>query len=658
MNAKKRTFDNKQQNSNESGTIIDIQGRHYVQTKDGRTYYLPDTFQKNFKLNAQVKFRARSCQTVQTVRIDQTAKAQEKSKQGQKSGIDYAAFKKYIAEQVSKRKQDYDNCTPPPESSGQFDQDELGVFENYGLPIEFSPEALYQAEQVASEPIDNQLNKRTDLRDMQIITIDPATAKDLDDGVSYQVLENDNILLGVHIADVAHYVREGTQLYKEAFERGTSTYIPNKVVPMLPHTLSSGVCSLTEGNDRLALSTFMEIDKHGNVISHEIMESIINVAKRFSYDEVTLLLNDGPTHLGSELSDIEYLPLLQDIANITRTISTKRKERGEIAFDNPEAKITKNKETGEIENIEAYPCDESHQMIATSMILCNETIASHLENLPLPNIYRTHKEPSAKKAHDLVTLLDTFGIPHNLDPNEIDDNEIADIINNLDDETRKIISSEAIACMQKAFYSHINEGHYGLGSNAYSHTTSPIRRFPDLFTQHIVKDILLKDQFLSQEEMSSLNQKAEHVARYSTFNEMRADKIENEINELNTLKFMETQIGNVFEGHVTNITKKNISVILQNTIRGKLITENEGYKPGQKLTMQVVGVNMSDKQIKFKPAEQVSENVISKLDELMNPNPIEEREPTDQDMLRIMHEYTFDEIHNQRHTDEIESEPA
>jgi len=607
---------------NGTGVIrVDINNRYYIETTDGKIFLLADRFQEQEYTydGAQIQFSAHG-QSIKKL------KAQKEQKPDRRKESAKDRYNKRATNYTEKKVAQYNetikttvNPRPPklkyqhyPQLLSQFDLDELRVFEKCNLPVLFSQDAQIEAFRASKERPEAQLPYRVDLRNLEIVTIDPPDAKDLDDAISYEILENGNVLLGVHIADVAHYVNECTAptLFKEALERGTSTYLPNKVIPMIPEILSSSKCSLTEGQDRLAVSTFMEIDKHGNVVQSKVSESIINVSKRFTYDEVTQLLNDGPL-LGEDIdvNGIEYLPLLQQIDKVTKVIAEKRRERGEISFETQEPKITKNEKTGEIENIEPYPYDRSNEIVATAMILCNETIASTAQLHNVPFVYRVHESPASNKLIKLTHLLNEIGVEHEIDPDD-PGTSVADAINNLPPEEKRRLSSYAISCMQAAYYTTENKGHFGLGSDAYAHTTSPIRRAPDLFNQTVLKQTILTNHQPIMKELAEIKEQAESVAKMSSANERRSDDVTRELTQIYKHNYIQGQVGNTFAGTVGKPSRNVVHVTLDdNGIKGilKLGRKKSTLIRGQAIQVTVSHVDKENGKVIFTEAEQITQ---------------------------------------------------
>ncbi|MCL2755866.1 MAG: RNB domain-containing ribonuclease [Firmicutes bacterium] len=497
----------------------------------------------------------------------------------------------------------------------QLDFDEESVFERHGIVREFPNHVEDEATQLASMPItDDEIAKRIDLRKMTTISIDPATAKDRDDAISITRLNNGNWLLGVHIADVAHYVGKNTATYQEALNRGTSIYPPSDVIPMLPHALSSGVCSPTENHDNLTISTFITVDPEGNILSRSVKEGIINVDKNFSYDQVSEILNDGPI-LGQdrvESDGFEYLPLLQQFQDITNKIAEKRKTQGNINFDVPEPTITKN-ERGEVLSINARPREAGDKIVENMMVLTNGQSAEMMQELGLPNIYRNHEELDITGKIQFIRTLEKFNVTHNFNLGNINTNTMSAFMDKLDETTLRRVSPRAVMSMERAEYGVTNGGHFGLGLEGYTHTTSPIRRFPDLVYQHLVKDYVIPDKKLDADERLDLEEELRINAFQANKTQERATAIEREIEYINMLKFMSEQNGEIFQGHICDINEKGVRVKLDNTVEGfigfdqfptvayfdgkksRIITQDGNLRHGSRLRLQVLGIDKNYK---------------------------------------------------------------
>ncbi|MCL2851165.1 MAG: ribonuclease R [Firmicutes bacterium] len=503
---------------------------------------------------------------------------------------------------------------------GDVGNDILSIIRAHNLYEEFSKEVEDEANVVAKPVSEKSIEKRLDLRKKMIITIDPHDAKDLDDAVHIEKREDGTWELGVHIADVCHYVKEGSFLDKEAYERGTSVYFPDRVLPMLPRVLSNGVCSLHPNVDRLALSVIMNIDPNGDVLSHKIVESVINVKYKFSYDEVQQLL-DGTHHslLTAQLKK-KYLPLFKNMAVLTKVIEGQRRARGEVSFNVPEPRIILDTETGRIKDVVAYPRYLSHRIIETFMILCNEVVAKKMNDLDMPFVYRVHEKPDPKKVADFVETLKPFAVQHKINPSSISGRvyqEMLDSINkDVDDALEQIISKLALRSMSKAKYLEKNLGHFGLGAKHYCHFTSPIRRYPDLVIHRIIKMML--NRKLSSHKMEEMRDFVVDASIQSSKREVLSTEAEREVDNLKRAEFMKDKIGEQFIGTISGIRDFGVFVYLDNTVEGLVRIENmpkdnytfnekqmtyvgkkRTYKMGDKLDVIVSSVSLERRQVEF-----------------------------------------------------------
>lgn len=494
--------------------------------------------------------------------------------------------------------------------------DILSVIKGFDLPLEFPEKVLNQAQRVAKDVSGSDRAGRKDLRGVQMVTIDGEDAKDLDDAVSL-VKEDDKYLLGVHIADVTNYVQENSALDREALERGTSVYLVDRVIPMLPHTLSNGICSLNMGQDRLALSCLMTLDEKGIVVSYEIAETVINVDQRMTYTDVNRVLE------GDEEAIREYEPfvpmfrLMKELADIVRE---KRRKRGSIDFDFPESKIILDKD-GVPVSIKPYDRNAATKIIEDFMLLANETVAQHFYWMELPFVYRTHDKPDPEKILKLATFINNFGyhIKVKSGDNEIHPKEIQKLLGRIEGtEQEALISRLTLRSMQKAQYTVDCTGHFGLACQYYCHFTSPIRRYPDLQIHRIIKEQLRGR--LNEERIEHYQGILPKVARHSSDTERRADEAERETEKLKKVQYMENRIGQIFEGVVSGITAWGIYVELPDTVEGmihvsrlagdyyyykeedyEMVGRDTGraFKLGQKLRIMVDGVDYLQKSIDF-----------------------------------------------------------
>ncbi len=443
--------------------------------------------------------------------------------------------------------------------------DIMSIVKGYELPTEFSEKIMNQVERVANEVSEADMAGRRDLRDLQMVTIDGEDAKDLDDAVSL-TKDGGYYQLGVHIADVTNYVQENSALDWEARERGTSVYLVDRVIPMLPHKLSNGICSLNAGENRLALSCLMTIDAKGEVVSHEIIESVIKVDKRMTYTSVKKILEDkDETEIELYQELVPMFELMQELARILRE---KRKKRGSIDFDFPESKIILDKQGHPIE-IKPYERNVATKIIEDFMLIANETVAEHFHWMELPFLYRTHDNPDSEKISKLSTFIRNFGYSIKSKQEEIHPKELQKLLAKIEDTPEEaLISRLTLRSMKQAKYTINCTGHFGLACSYYCHFTSPIRRYPDLQIHRIIKEQIRGR--LNDKRIEHYNEILPEVAKHSSEMERRADEAERETDKLKKVEFMEAHIGEIYEGVISSITTWGVYVELPNTIEGMI----------------------------------------------------------------------------------------
>ncbi len=443
--------------------------------------------------------------------------------------------------------------------------DIMSIVKGYELPTEFSEKIMHQVERVANEVSEADMAGRRDLRAVQMVTIDGEDAKDLDDAVS---LTRDGALyqLGVHIADVTNYVQENSALDWEARERGTSVYLVDRVIPMLPHKLSNGICSLNAGENRLALSCLMTIDQKGEVVSHEIVESVIRVDRRMSYTSVKKILDDKDEETCREYEElVPMFELMRELAGILRE---KRKKRGSIDFDFPESKIILDGQGHPVE-IKPYERNVATKIIEDFMLIANETVAEHFHWMELPFVYRTHDNPDPEKISKLGTFIRNFGYSIKSRQEEIHPKELQKLLAKIEDTPEEaLISRLTLRSMKQAKYTIDCTGHFGLACQYYCHFTSPIRRYPDLQIHRIIKEQIRGR--LNEKRIEHYSEILPEVAKHSSEMERRADEAERETDKLKKVEFMEQHIGEIYEGVISSITTWGVYVELPNTIEGMI----------------------------------------------------------------------------------------
>ena len=464
--------------------------------------------------------------------------------------------------------------------------DIMSIVKGYDLPVEFSSKIMKQVENVSNEVSKADMAGRMDLRDWQTVTIDGEDAKDLDDAITL-VKEGELYKLGVHIADVSNYVQENSALDVEALKRGTSVYLVDRVIPMLPHKLSNGICSLNAGENRLALSCIMMIDAKGNVVDHTIAETVIRVDRRMSYTSVKKILEE---HDETECREYEELvPMFELMRELAAILRKKRMKRGSIDFDFPETKIILD-EKGKPVEIKPYDRNVATKIIEDFMLIANETVAQDYFWQELPFVYRTHENPDAEKIKKLGTFINNFGYTIHIGQDEVHPKELQKLLMKIDGTPEEaLISRLTLRSMKQAKYTTMNTGHFGLATNYYCHFTSPIRRYPDLQIHRIIKDNLRGR--MNTGKIDHYEKILPEVAKHSSEMERRADEAERETDKLKKVEYMEERIGQVFEGVISGVTEWGFYVELPNTIEGlvHVTTLTDDYYHYQEATYEMVG---------------------------------------------------------------------
>jgi ribonuclease R len=493
--------------------------------------------------------------------------------------------------------------------------DVLSIIRSYDIPEEFPTAVLREAEGFPEDIPDNELKNRVDLRDMRIVTIDGADAKDLDDAVSVERLKNGNYRLGVHIADVANYVTENSMLDKEAYSRATSVYFLDRVIPMLPKRLSNGICSLNPKTDRLAMSVFMEIDSMGKVVDYEIYESIIKTSERMTYSDVSDILEKGDSKLIKRYASlVDDFKIMEELYGV---LSTKRSERGSIDFEFDETKVLLD-DDGKPRDIVKVERRTADRIIEEFMLVCNETVAEHMYWLGVPFIYRVHEEPDSEKLEAFNEFIYNFGYSikgiKKVHP-KILQGLIAKVKGKREE---RVINTLMLRSLQRARYSHQSLGHYGLAAEYYCHFTSPIRRYPDLVIHRILKEALKGN--MKGDRVEFLKEFVEKAAVQSSERERAADEAEREVEDMKKVEYMADRIGEEFEGIVSGVTAFGIFVELENGIEGMvrvsymvddfyhydekrymLLGERtrKTYRIGDAVKIQVLKASLNDKKLDF-----------------------------------------------------------
>ncbi len=448
--------------------------------------------------------------------------------------------------------------------------DILSVIKAYGLPEEYPNEVMAQAEGIGDEVKEEEKVGRTDLRSLMTVTIDGEDAKDLDDAITL-TKEGDMYHLGVHIADVSNYVTEKSPLDKEALKRGTSVYLVDRVIPMLPHRLSNGICSLNAGTDRLALSCLMDINSSGEIIGHSIEETVIRVDRRMSYTSVNKIVELKDEDEREEYR--EFIPMFELMYELAGILREKRFKKGSVDFDFPESKIVLD-EKGKPIDITEYERNNAHRIIEEFMLAANRTVAEEYYWRELPFVYRVHDEPDSEKILQLGIFVNNFGYTIKTGSNdEIHPKEIQKLINNVKGKPEEaLISRLALRSMKQAKYSVACEGHFGLAMKYYCHFTSPIRRYPDLQIHRIIKDSIHGK--LSEGRIAHYNKILPEVAAASSQLERRADDSEREVDKMKKAEYMEKFIGQSFDGVISGVTTWGMYVELPNTVEGMIRVAN------------------------------------------------------------------------------------
>ena len=497
--------------------------------------------------------------------------------------------------------------------------DMLSVVWQHNLPEDFNPAVIKAAEKAASTITDQDRANRRDMRSQPLITIDGIDAKDLDDAVSCEELPNGNISLSVHIADVAHYVREDSVIDREAFSRGTSVYLPDRVLPMLPRVLSNGICSLNAGTDRLAMSCTMEINEIGNVVNYEIYESVIRVDKRFDYDTVNLILLDKDPQATEE--NAQWLPLLNTLAKLQHRLEKKRWRHGAINFNMPETKVLIDWETGETIDVVKREQRLAEKMIEQAMIAANETVATHFHRQKIPFIYRVHEGPGEEKLRNLNLAIMPLGLFVEPSKTGLKPKDFQKMLKQASGTPQeKFVQTLALRSMSHAEYSTDAIGHFGLASRYYSHFTSPIRRYADLSIHRIIKKTLKERP--KGEKMKEIAKRAAADARQASLTERLAEDAERDAVDLKCCQFMADKLGEEYTGHISGINSLGVWVELENTIEGRIAVEdlphdsysfireammlkgrNHQYRLGDEIKISVDRVDLYAREIDFVPAE-------------------------------------------------------
>jgi ribonuclease R len=498
---------------------------------------------------------------------------------------------------------------------GDIGVDILSIIRSYDIPEEFPAKVLEEARSVPERINETEITGRADLRNMKIVTIDGADAKDLDDAVSVERLPNGNYRLGVHIADVSHYVKEGSRLDKEAYKRGTSVYFLDRVIPMLPERLSNGICSLNPKADRLTMTVFMEINPEGNVEDYEIMQSVIRTSERMTYTDVSDILEKGDTSL---MERYDYLvDDFRAMEELYRILRDKRIRRGSIDFEFSENKVLLD-DQGKPVDIVMVERRTADRIIEEFMLVCNETVAEHVHWLGVPFVYRVHEEPDDEKMQTLNEFLYNLGYSIK-GIKKVRPKALQRIVMNVRGKREeKVVNTVLLRSLKRARYCNENLGHFGLATEHYCHFTSPIRRYPDLVVHRILKETLSGS--INKNRAEHLRQFVEKAALQSSERERAADEAEREVEDLKKVEYMSERVGDVFEGIISGVTAFGIFVELDNGVEGMvrvsymtddfyhfdekrymLIGERtrKTFRIGDSVNVQVLKADMIDKKLDF-----------------------------------------------------------
>ena len=497
---------------------------------------------------------------------------------------------------------------------GQKGVDVVSILREFNLYEEFEPEVLEDARSVPQEVLPEQIKGREDFRDQVIVTIDGEDSKDFDDAVNVWQAEDGNWMLGVHIADVASYVKLNSSLDREAYKRGTSAYFPDRVLPMLPVQLSNGICSLNPGVDRLTMSVIMKINEDGKVIDHKICNSVIRSAARMTYNEVFAILNDDP-----EMCE-KYKDMVQNFKNMEilhNILVKKRVKRGAIDFDLPECSIEIN-EFGRVVDVKRFERNTAHKLIESFMLEANETVAEHVCNIGLPFMFRVHEQPDSMKMGNFFALLSSIGEHIKSTPEKVTPKQLQQLLGRVEGKPyNEVVKKVMLRSLQKARYASKNLGHYGLAAEFYCHFTSPIRRYPDLMVHRILKNCVLNKP--DQSRLDFYSDFVVEACQLSSEREQLAESASRAVDDLKKAEFMLDKIGKRYSGTISGATSFGVFVELDNTVEGMcaiadlpeddyVVIENQymlkgkrhQYQLGGKVEVEVLTVNLKRRQINFK----------------------------------------------------------
>ncbi|HLS20233.1 MAG TPA: ribonuclease R [Bacillota bacterium] len=495
--------------------------------------------------------------------------------------------------------------------------DIISIIHKHGIAIDFPDEVLNEAANILEIVGEDEMEGRRDLRDEVVVTIDGEDAKDLDDAIRVVQLDNGNFLLGVYIADVSYYIRENSAMDEEARDRGTSVYLVDRVIPMIPHRLSNGICSLNPNVDRLALGCEMEIDSHGNVVSHDIFEAVIRSSERMTYTNVNKILVDKDQDVRSTYESL--VPMFENMEKLAAILRQKRRIRGAIDFDFKEAQVLVN-EKGEAVDVVIRDRSVGERLIEEFMLAANETVAEQLHWMDLPSLYRVHEDPDEGKLFQFFEFLSGLGYSVKGTANEIHPQALQNVLEQVKGEPEEMIVSKLmLRSMKQAKYDTQSLGHFGLSTDFYTHFTAPIRRYPDLMIHRLIRTYIVNSE-MGGNTITKLKETLPEIARHSSEKERTAVDAEREVDDLKKAEYMQDKIGQEFIGTISSVTNFGLFVELDNTVEGlvhvsymtddyyhfdersfSLIGERTGqiYRIGERVKIRVIGVNLDERAVDF-----------------------------------------------------------